>query len=99
MVPKFNAITNIVGGLSIFVGIILPPIFYIFLLRKKGFQISWKTYLLNGSVCVIGILAGIAVVISTIFMSEIEIGIQLATGEDPLDCNANEIYTYSPAWI
>jgi len=99
LVPMFNAITNIVGGLSIFVGIILPPIFYIFLLRKKGFQISWQTYLLNGSVCVIGILAGIAVIISTIFMSEIEIGIQLATGEDPLDCNANEIYTYSPAWI
>ena len=68
-------------------------------MRKRGYTVQWWKYLINGSVAVIGVFAGIAVIISTIFISDIEIGIQLGTGEDPLDCNADEIYTYSPAWI
>ena len=104
LVPEFNYITNLVGGVANnLVAIILPPIFYMCLLRKNGHTIKWWQYGINGTVVVVGILAGLATIVATI--TEIlgdgfSIGIVFDVDTVPTDCvAANYGYEYDPAWL
>lgn|SRR3990167_1112597 len=103
VVPEFNYITNLVGGFANnLVAIILPPIFYLLLMRKQNMEIKWWSYTLNIVVIVVGILAGLATTVMTlleIFGVEIAIGIVIPLNQDPQECNADLSYQYKDPWI
>lgn len=103
-VPKFNYITNLVGGVANnLVAIILPPLFYLALKRKTG-QVKIWMYVGNFFVVIVGLLAGAATLVATIselFGADFSIGIVLDNGENPQDCvaEAQLLYYYPPAWL
>lgn len=104
-VPKFNYITNLVGGVANnLVAIILPPLFYIALKRKTGGEVKIWMYVVNSIVIIVGILAGAATIVATITELagvDFSIGLIIDSGENPQDCvaQAQSEYEYSPAWL
>ena len=102
LVPDFNLITNLVGGFSNnLVAIILPPLFYILLRRQKPTPIKMWEYLLNGTVVVVGILAGAATTVTTIlqiFDIQISVGVVFASGDSASCIPSNYLNDYLNPW-
>jgi len=101
LVPDFNLITNLVGGFSNnLVAIILPPLFYILLRRQKPAPIRTWEYLLNGTVVIVGVLAGAATTVTTILqIFDIPISVGVTFSSDAFNCiPANYVDDYLNAW-